>query len=233
MLGPCVRTRERCRPSARRRPAACWRNQSAMDYPKLDKVRQSATPLQLDVVEAFAAGRLSRREFIQRGTVVGLSIGVDQRGHRGLRLGEHRPQRGRSRRAPAPPRRPAASAAPRPPRPAARSGSPSSARCRSTRSPWRTSAATASPPSRSSSCARSTQDGSDIAPGPGRVSGRRTRTARSGRSSSARASSGRTASPFTVGRRRRHDGAPRRGRQLRPEGRPRAGRRGRHRRRTR
>jgi hypothetical protein len=43
-----------------------------MDYLKLDKVRKSTTPLQLDVVEAFAQGRLSRREFIQRGTIVGL-----------------------------------------------------------------------------------------------------------------------------------------------------------------
>ena len=46
-----------------------------MDYLKLDKVRRSTTPLQLDVVEAFAQGRLSRREFIQRGTLVGLSLG--------------------------------------------------------------------------------------------------------------------------------------------------------------
>jgi peptide/nickel transport system substrate-binding protein len=45
-----------------------------MDYSKLDKVRRSAAPLQLDVVEAFMAGRLSRREFIQRGTIVGLSL---------------------------------------------------------------------------------------------------------------------------------------------------------------
>jgi peptide/nickel transport system substrate-binding protein len=45
-----------------------------MDYLKLDKVRTSTTPLQLDVVEAFANGRLSRRDFIKRGTVVGLSM---------------------------------------------------------------------------------------------------------------------------------------------------------------
>jgi peptide/nickel transport system substrate-binding protein len=45
-----------------------------MDYPKLDKVRRSAAPVQLDVVEAFAAGRLSRREFMQRGAIVGLSM---------------------------------------------------------------------------------------------------------------------------------------------------------------
>ncbi len=47
-----------------------------MDYSQLDKVRRKAVPLQLDVVEAFAAGRLSRREFIQRATVLGLSGGA-------------------------------------------------------------------------------------------------------------------------------------------------------------
>ena len=47
-----------------------------MDYPEYDKVRRSAVPLQLDVVEAYAAGRLSRREFIQRATVLGLSMGA-------------------------------------------------------------------------------------------------------------------------------------------------------------
>lgn len=45
-----------------------------MDYSELDKVRRSTTPLQLDVVESFARGKLSRREFIQRGTIIGLSM---------------------------------------------------------------------------------------------------------------------------------------------------------------
>ena len=45
-----------------------------MDFKSLDRVRRSTTPLQLDVVESFARGRLSRREFIKRGTVVGLSL---------------------------------------------------------------------------------------------------------------------------------------------------------------
>jgi peptide/nickel transport system substrate-binding protein len=45
-----------------------------MDYSQLDKVRRSTTPLQLDTVEAFARGTLSRREFITRGTLVGLSM---------------------------------------------------------------------------------------------------------------------------------------------------------------
>lgn len=46
-----------------------------MDYSKLDDVRRSTTPLQLDTVEAFARGRLSRRDFIKRATLVGLSMG--------------------------------------------------------------------------------------------------------------------------------------------------------------
>jgi peptide/nickel transport system substrate-binding protein len=45
-----------------------------MDFPRLDEVRRSTTALQLDVVESFARGRLSRREFIQRALVVGLSM---------------------------------------------------------------------------------------------------------------------------------------------------------------
>src|SRR4051794_24739930 len=45
-----------------------------MDYSELDKVRRSTTPLQLDAVEAFARGRLTRREFITKGTIVGLSM---------------------------------------------------------------------------------------------------------------------------------------------------------------
>jgi peptide/nickel transport system substrate-binding protein len=47
-----------------------------MDYPKLDKVRRTTTPLQLDVVESFVHGRLSRREFMARGAIVGLSMGA-------------------------------------------------------------------------------------------------------------------------------------------------------------
>lgn len=46
-----------------------------MDFSRYDRVRRSTTPLQLDVVEAFARGRLSRREFMKRATVVGLSMG--------------------------------------------------------------------------------------------------------------------------------------------------------------
>lgn len=45
-----------------------------MDYSRLDSVRRQTTPLQLDVVEAYARERISRREFVQRATVVGLSM---------------------------------------------------------------------------------------------------------------------------------------------------------------
>src|SRR6476661_1738657 len=45
-----------------------------MDYSQYDKVRRSTTPQQLDAVEAYARGRLSRREFMKRGVVVGLSM---------------------------------------------------------------------------------------------------------------------------------------------------------------
>jgi peptide/nickel transport system substrate-binding protein len=45
-----------------------------MDYSRLDRVRRSATPLELDLVEAFAKGRITRRQFIHRGTVLGLSL---------------------------------------------------------------------------------------------------------------------------------------------------------------
>ena len=45
-----------------------------MDYSRLDAVRRSTTPLQLDAVEAYARNRISRREFIQRATVLGLSM---------------------------------------------------------------------------------------------------------------------------------------------------------------
>ncbi len=45
-----------------------------MDFKRLDRVRRSATPLELDVVEAYANGRITRRQFIQRATVIGLSL---------------------------------------------------------------------------------------------------------------------------------------------------------------
>jgi len=45
-----------------------------MDYSRLDPVRRSVTPQQLDLVESFAQGKLTRREFMRRGAVIGLSL---------------------------------------------------------------------------------------------------------------------------------------------------------------
>ena len=45
-----------------------------MDYLRLDGVRGRTTPLQLDVVESYAQGKLTRRQFIRRATVLGLSL---------------------------------------------------------------------------------------------------------------------------------------------------------------
>ncbi len=45
----------------------------AMDYSRLDRVRRSATPLELDLVENFAQGKITRRQFVKRATVIGLS----------------------------------------------------------------------------------------------------------------------------------------------------------------
>jgi peptide/nickel transport system substrate-binding protein len=44
-----------------------------MDYSRLDRVRRSATPLELDLVENFAQGRITRRQFVKRAMVIGLS----------------------------------------------------------------------------------------------------------------------------------------------------------------
>jgi peptide/nickel transport system substrate-binding protein len=45
-----------------------------MDYSRLDLVRRSATPVELDLVESFAQGRITRRQFIKRASVIGLSM---------------------------------------------------------------------------------------------------------------------------------------------------------------
>ncbi|MCU1397611.1 MAG: putative oligopeptide transporter oligopeptide-binding protein [Acidimicrobiales bacterium] len=45
-----------------------------MDFKVLDGARRNAGPLQVDLVEAYASGRLSRRNFVKRGTVLGLSV---------------------------------------------------------------------------------------------------------------------------------------------------------------
>ena len=45
-----------------------------MDYSRLDLVRRKATPVELDLVENFAQGRITRRQFVKRAAVIGLSL---------------------------------------------------------------------------------------------------------------------------------------------------------------
>lgn len=45
-----------------------------MDYSRLDPVRRSATPIELDLVESFVNGRITRRQFIKRASIIGLSL---------------------------------------------------------------------------------------------------------------------------------------------------------------
>lgn len=44
-----------------------------MDFKVLDRARRGAGPLQVELVEAYAQGRVSRRVFVKRGTLIGLS----------------------------------------------------------------------------------------------------------------------------------------------------------------
>ncbi len=45
-----------------------------MDFKRLNKGRQIESQVQMDVVESYTKGNMSRREFLRRGTVVGLSV---------------------------------------------------------------------------------------------------------------------------------------------------------------
>lgn len=44
------------------------------DYGKLDPIRERSVPLQLDAIEAYVNGRITRRDFVRRATVLGLSL---------------------------------------------------------------------------------------------------------------------------------------------------------------
>jgi peptide/nickel transport system substrate-binding protein len=44
------------------------------DYGKLDPIRERAHPLQLDAIEAYMDGRITRRVFVRRATVLGVSL---------------------------------------------------------------------------------------------------------------------------------------------------------------
>lgn len=45
-----------------------------MDWKRFDRARESASPIELDLVESYAKGRISRRNFVKRGTMIGLSV---------------------------------------------------------------------------------------------------------------------------------------------------------------
>ena len=45
-----------------------------INYDKLDRLRRDRGPIQEHVIDEFVAGRISRRDFIRRGTMIGLSL---------------------------------------------------------------------------------------------------------------------------------------------------------------
>ena len=45
-----------------------------MDFRAFDRARRQVGPLELDLVETYAKGAMPRREFVRRGTILGLSI---------------------------------------------------------------------------------------------------------------------------------------------------------------
>ena len=47
-----------------------------IDHERLDDLRRGRGPVQEHVIDEFAAGRLSRRDFIRRGSAMGLSMSL-------------------------------------------------------------------------------------------------------------------------------------------------------------
>ena len=47
-----------------------------IDHARLDDLRRGRGPIQEHVIDEFVAGRLSRRDFIRRGTMLGMSMSV-------------------------------------------------------------------------------------------------------------------------------------------------------------
>jgi len=47
-----------------------------MDFKRLDAARSSVGPIELDLIESYAQGKVSRRNFVKRGTIIGLSMPV-------------------------------------------------------------------------------------------------------------------------------------------------------------
>ena len=57
-------------------PAGCygWGSGMDIDHERLDPLRRGRGPIQEHVIDEFVAGRLSRRDFLRRGTAMGLSL---------------------------------------------------------------------------------------------------------------------------------------------------------------
>ena len=47
-----------------------------MNWKLFDALRRQSTPLETDLMEAYAAQRISRRDFVRRGTMIGLGVPV-------------------------------------------------------------------------------------------------------------------------------------------------------------
>ncbi len=45
-----------------------------MDWKRLDRARGSVGPVELDLIEHYAQGKINRRDFVKRGTIIGLSM---------------------------------------------------------------------------------------------------------------------------------------------------------------
>src|SRR5262245_58712503 len=45
-----------------------------MDYKVFDRARRNAVPVQVDLVESYVQGRISRRGFVKRGAILALSL---------------------------------------------------------------------------------------------------------------------------------------------------------------
>lgn len=45
-----------------------------MDWKRFDRTRRESGPVQLDLIESYAQGRINRRDFVKRGAVIGLSV---------------------------------------------------------------------------------------------------------------------------------------------------------------
>jgi peptide/nickel transport system substrate-binding protein len=45
-----------------------------MDWKRLDRARRSVGPIEVDLIEAYAQGKIKRRDFVKRGSIIGLSM---------------------------------------------------------------------------------------------------------------------------------------------------------------